>query len=260
MRVRRAVFGAADHLTFYQKCKKKWSKLSYYFIIYQYLFSMTPKQILERELFQSINSFRLGSFRLGFPLPLGLLLSSSKTLPLPQDTQGFSWGMGRNHLLGVGIRAPWNNPRRTQAPYTEKRGVHRVPACHIPAGGGCGVAILLFLGLSSPICETNKRLSQTAVVRQMKMYIRYLANGTLSISITENIIILITRQPLLGQGWVTRKQGLQERGCPRSRRRLFLALILSPLSFSQVNLGRASTEVMIQEQFHHPSLSPTIKI
>ena len=40
----------------------------------------TPKQVLERELFQSTNKFRMGSFQHGFLLPLCFLLSCSRLL------------------------------------------------------------------------------------------------------------------------------------------------------------------------------------
>lgn len=71
-----------------------------------------------------------------------------------------------------------------------------LPTCCFLARVVGVVTMLLFLSLSSSICETNKRLAQIVVVRQMKMYIRYLANSSISINITENTITLLTRQPV----------------------------------------------------------------
>lgn len=138
---------------------------------------------------------------------------------------------GGNHLWGVGIRACWNKSWKMQALFTKwgRTQVTELPTCHFLAGGvgGMGrgripsysflVSVLLSVKQTN---QQNKTLSQTAV-RQIKMYIKQLANSNISINITENPIILLTRQPLQGWGWMTRKQGLQRKGGPASQQRWF---------------------------------------
>lgn len=225
MRVRRAVFGAANHLTFYQKCKKmvKVILLLYYLSIFvQYDTKANPweRTVLERKLVQT------GIFPPWLPAASGPVAFFFKDSSSPSRHTRLLLGNGEKPFVRCGNQSSLEQPTENIGSLHGKERGAQGTCLPYPSWGWVWCChFTLSWSQFSYLWNKQKTISN-------KMYIRYLANSTLSISITENIIILITRQPLLGQGWVTRKQGLQARGCPRSRRRLFLTLILSPLSFS----------------------------
>lgn len=91
-------------------------------------------------------------------------------------------------LGGVGLRARWNSSWRMQAPCTGKWGRtgSRLARLLFPSWGGrlpsYSQSQFSYLW-NKQKTKHNKRLSQTVVVRQTKMDIRYLANSNISINI-----------------------------------------------------------------------------
>lgn len=155
--------------------------------------------------------------------------------------------LGDEGKLGKEIRPHWNKSWRMQAPFRKWGGTQVTisPTCHFLAGSGgwTGASYSFLVSVLLSVKQTNqpKTTLSWITLRQMKMYIRELANSNISINITENSIILITRQPLQDWGWVTRKQGLQgERGHQVQQGPFFLPF-LSPPRFSEVNLGKANS-------------------